>query len=148
MSGETFGADGFALESERTPVAEGADGVELTFGLVADNGALLLAVGQFLAPLTHLVTFASALIGKLLAVFAAGLSGDIPHAETIAVAVGLARVAVVAARLADSWNLVGRSGPSADVGESSASSLSVDVRAVLATDVGGLIVETVLVVVA
>lgn len=99
---EAFGADGLALGGEGAPVAESVDDIELTFSLVADDGAFLVALRKILTPLTHLVTFASALATELLAVFAAGLVGDVPHAEAVTIADTLSLVAVVAARLADS----------------------------------------------
>lgn len=145
---EAFGADGLALESEGAPVAEVVDDGGLALGLVGDGDALLVALREFLAPLAHGVTFASALTSDLLAVFAAGLDGDIPHAETVAIADALALVAVVAARLADGGRFVGGAGPCADVGQVNAGGLSVQVRAVAAADEGGFIVQAEFVVVA
>lgn len=55
---------------------------------------------EFLAPLTHGVTFAGRLSTDLLAVFTAGLSLDVPHAKTITITRVRILVAVVAARLA------------------------------------------------
>ena len=100
FSVKTFRADGLALGSEGRPVAEGLDVVGLTFGGVGDDGALLVALREFLAPLTHGVTFAGRLSTDLLAVFTAGLSLDVPHAKTITITRVRILVAVVAARLA------------------------------------------------
>jgi hypothetical protein len=73
LSVVAFGADGLALGSDGAPVAEVVDGRKLALGLVGDDGALLVALREFLAPLAHRVTFAGLLIRKLLAVFTAGL---------------------------------------------------------------------------
>lgn len=101
LSVPAFRADSLALGSEGRPVTEGVDGGKFAFGLVRDGCALLVACRELLTPLTHGIAFAGRLVSELLAVFAAALSRDIPHAETVVVAVALRVVAVVATRLAD-----------------------------------------------